>query len=506
MKKIILFICLLIFAATITAKENEFKIALADTNGNLISKVYDNIQPLGHGFFIMEKNHRYGMLKVLSNDSMSFTCTEALPCKYVKISPFEDGLSIIMNEENEFAVVDTTLQTVIPFSFMNIGFYHKGTFIVTEVNNKAIGKTYIIDTVGNKISEPVFADMRPLEGNPDLIIAGGAWSEKSFLINRKGEILLSYEGKEILDAGCGLLALADKDQVYKYAMMSAIPPPLLIRYDIIDTEGNILYPDYLSYSSPKFENGLMRIYKQEISGRSIKAKKMGAINKYGETVIPCIYDYVTIRPEEFTYIQGGDRATVLTRFALINNTTESTGFVYVENDNKFGALDMSGNEIIPPIYDYVEYANEGLFVVKMDNKFGYINTKGETAIPFEYEFADKFIDGFARSKKGRLGVINTKGETVIPFIYHNMWEIDNGFVMAEKLSDWGLLYVSGKELTPFQYEVIYPFPSGEKNWFKAEGGAGESYGIIDTDNNIILPLKFRDVWKYADGLFIVRLH
>lgn len=53
---------------------------------------------------------------------------------------------------------------------------------------------------------------------------------------------------------------------------------------------------------------------------------------------------------------------------------------------KFGLVDSTGKEIVPPIYDGIDDFREGMASVEVNNKFGFINKSGEVIIPLKYDF------------------------------------------------------------------------------------------------------------------------
>ena len=63
----------------------------------------------------------------------------------------------------------------------------------------------------------------------------------------------------------------------------------------------------------------------------------------------------------------------------------SEGLCGVEKDGKWGFIDKTGKEVVPFIYDDVNWFGEGLSEVKKDGKYGFINKTGEVVIPFIYK-------------------------------------------------------------------------------------------------------------------------
>ena len=86
------------------------------------------------------------------------------------------------------------------------------------------------------------------------------------------------------------------------------------------------------------------------------------------------------------------------------------------SDDKYGIVDVDGNVIAEPIYDYVGEYSDGLFAVCLDGKYGYIDAEGNTVIDFVYDMAYPFGGGIAPVARGMsLGFIDTAGNEITGF-------------------------------------------------------------------------------------------
>jgi hypothetical protein len=57
---------------------------------------------------------------------------------------------------------------------------------------------------------------------------------------------------------------------------------------------------------------------------------------------------------------------------------------------RYGFIDVSGTEVIPPIYEYTMGFCKGLAAVELNGKWGFIDKTGATVIPFQYDDATNF--------------------------------------------------------------------------------------------------------------------
>lgn len=143
--------------------------------------------------------------------------------------------------------------------------------------------------------------------------------------------------------------------------------------------------------------------------------KYGAINTSGEVVIPTEYDDVRNCHEGRCVVRIG-----------------SSLF------GKYGVIDATGKVIVEPTSSYErigDFAN-GLAVVKdaKSNLWGYINLDGEVAIPLTYKNAYSFSEGLAcvEVKANKYGYINEKGEVVIPTTFDVAKSFSEGLAVVKK--------------------------------------------------------------------------
>ena len=70
--------------------------------------------------------------------------------------------------------------------------------------------------------------------------------------------------------------------------------------------------------------------------------------------------------------------------------------------------------VVPCIYDDARSFSEGLARVEQNGKYGFINIKGEVVVPCIYDRVGSFSEGFAKVRKdGKWSIINTKGKVIV---------------------------------------------------------------------------------------------
>jgi hypothetical protein len=96
----------------------------------------------------------------------------------------------------------------------------------------------------------------------------------------------------------------------------------------------------------------------------------------------------------------------------------SDGRACVELNNKYGFVDVDGNEVIPLKYDDAGYFYEGRVCVKLNEKCGFVDTEGNVVIPLKYDDVDEFSEERARVRHNeKYGFVDTEGNEVVPLKY-----------------------------------------------------------------------------------------
>ena len=215
-----------------------------------------------------------------------------------------------------------------------------------------------------------------------------------------------------------------------------------------------------------------------------KGDKYGFIDKMGNEVIPCIYEY------------SGMEA----------NFNFSDGLALVYKDNGLYFINKKGEKAFSFNYDWSEGFSEGFALVCKNEKYGFIDTSGKEIVPLIYDYANHFSDGMAAVIKGdKYGYIDKTGKLVIPIAFEGLDEMNEaysfreGLAQIEKNGKLGFIDTSGKEVIPCKYDIAYGFSEGLAVIMK-----GEKYGFIDTKGNEIIACEFDSADSFTNGNAVVK--
>ena len=85
---------------------------------------------------------------------------------------------------------------------------------------------------------------------------------------------------------------------------------------------------------------------------------------------------------------------------------------------RWGFIDTSGNEVVPPRYDYLGSFNEGLAAVRIgdweDGRWGFVDASGEEVVSPRYDFVLAFSGDLALVRvANRWSFIDRSGEEAV---------------------------------------------------------------------------------------------
>lgn len=249
---------------------------------------------------------------------------------------------------------------------------------------------------------------------------------------------------------------------------------------------NIPVSPEIEKAKKKLENTAMESFDETVLFRIIRNGKYGYINKKGQVIISCKYDYAGVFSE---------------------------GLARVKINDSYGYIDVTGKIIIKTVFDSKsDDFHEEFARVRVKEKYGYINKTGQTVIPCEFDDARNFSEGLARvKKKGLFGYINTAGEIVIPCKYERAGNFHEGisWVMGEDDDYYTYIDKGGKEI--FTYELDEDEePSNFREGLLCvciDDEDDEFYGYINRDGERVIEIDsddYDEIGGFHEGLAFVR--
>lgn len=244
-----------------------------------------------------------------------------------------------------------------------------------------------------------------------------------------------------------------------------------------------------------------------------KGEKIGFIDKMGNEVIPCIYDFLEDADcsfrEGLAFVRQGDKCFFIDKegkkpfdFKYDSANNFSEGLAVVWKDGKCGYIDTKGNEVIA-LTDKQFYSDfsDGLAAVSKDGKFGFIDKTGKLVIPFNFEQLEpeenpSFHEGLAAvGKNGKYGYIDKNGKEIVPFKFDSAYDFSEGMAVVAQNDKWGFVDKNGNIVIPCEYESANSFSEGY-----AVVSKDKKYFFIDKNGNKVLPTISDRIGSFHDGL------
>ena len=212
---------------------------------------------------------------------------------------------------------------------------------------------------------------------------------------------------------------------------------------------------------------------------------LAAFAQFKQTIIP----YYDMEKELYGYKDSAlNMAAIPAKFQYAARHSE--GIARIQQNDKWGFIAFSGEEIVPAIYEDAMDMHDSLAAVKLDGKWGFIDRTGKVVIPIEYGRATSFSQERAAVIKEEFwGFIDTKGREVIPFIFGYDETITpifkNGLANVKFRESWGYINTVGQIVVDFKYDYALPFDGD-----RAAVCLDYLWGFINLKGKEVIPVKY----------------
>lgn len=183
----------------------------------------------------------------------------------------------------------------------------------------------------------------------------------------------------------------------------------------------------------------------------------------------------------------------------------NNGLAKVKNENKWGYINLKGEEVVSLSFDEMGDFYYGLAPVKSNGKWGYINAQGHMAVHPRFDaVSGVWRDGLSAVQAGgKWGYIDPEGETVIEPRFDQVMAFTNGLARVETDGRWGAVDTHGKVVIPPEFDVIL---------LTTDPGLllvahNRKYGYFDAKGvEIIPPLMIKPVRMRRDGSGAIQIN
>ena len=271
----------------------------------------------------------------------------------------------------------------------------------------------------------------------------------------------------------------------------------------------------------------------------------GAINRYGEEFIHCVYDSILEFKEEQLAVKFQGQYGVITLkedwllapqrypIQLLNEDKyleiqpsmiflkSFSGEIIYFTDNKLEIKDDHLLEFLPdgtekivsltgitisrtPLESVVNsessfIASEGLQGIQRDGLFGFVDARGRLRIANRYEGIGQFKEGLAPVKiLGKWGFVNTHDNIVINPAYDRAGEFEQGLAIVKRNGKTGIINKEGQIVLPLRYDSVKRLLA-QKILIITDS----NYGLADINGNVLIEPRFDKIENLQNGYILV---
>lgn len=309
------------------------------------------------------------------------------------------------------------------------------------------------------------------------------WYEEGVLKVKKGENygMVSLLGKELL-----------KPEYQSITVLPGTKNSFILQKEdkvgLCDKQGKIIVPvEYTEIKS--IENDYQK-------GYIVKSKEgnYGIIDFNSKVILEPKYEdiqevsgnktYVVKQEGKWKLINDKQEVLIEDKFEQVAKVEEDK--LIIVKDNQYGALSISGEEILTPQYEELKIAFGDYYIAKKGGKYGVISNTSEGKIPFTYENISyqTETDFFIADKENgtEQDLFNTKFEKKLTGIVSNL-ELEKGYFRLYHNQNY--TYYNFKFEQKEAKEVL---TANEIFLHKKDG----KYGYVGKDGNVVVDYIYED--------------
>lgn len=496
------------------------KYGYINRNGDVILKPeYEKIGEFDYGVAYVQKGKKYGFI----NDDYRMI----IECKYTAVGSFNEqglvwvteGAKDLKGDGNlmagKWGVYNLKGEVVVPVKYFGITVFEKPEIKSTSVTQARIALRKAqkkLDRAGNKDKnvKKAQAEVEAAEETlANLHVPGNAiyanTGEYNDLPTFSMTVLARRKFDKLPESYCDYMLVSAGKSIGIVDMHgNVIVKPG--EYDrIFNPEGDFaLVVKGVNSKSPKYN------YINLSSGRPVWKKPIEVkLKDLDKDQLTQVSSNVVTSPVWFANFNNDvARFNINGKWALINKTgdyllegcddikTFNQPFSAASRNGQYAIVDNKGNTLTQFQYKNINPSEQGLFsATDNSGKCGFLDLSGKEAIPFEYDEAQVFANGYGLvAKEGKWGYIDSQNNVRVPLQWQSVTlpshdNCDKLWVM----DDDNLFHLydanAGRMVFREGYADVDNF---DNDGFAVVKTTDNKHGIIDVNNNIVVPFMIED--------------
>lgn len=393
---------------------------------------------------------------------------------------FSQNLVLVQNENEKWGYIDKTGAEAIACTYDDAKMFFNGLAPV-----KSGDKWGYLDEKGNMAIEAKFDTAGYFYDNKTAVVAENTASGKKYALIDKTGAYLTEAKFDALDA------FIDTFSIYagKIVETSASAVKIDGKYGMIDTQGKyVLDPVYTSVQGGTVNGGYV-----------IERAKAGAGNE-----------------TESNITDGSGKILLPEWYENIGNTFD-TKFIPVEKGGKWGAVNASGNIVVPMEYDGIDGFINDRATYRDSGKYGVMDETGKKLTEAVYDNIETYGSllgkcSAASARKGeKCGLLGKDGKELTEFVYKEVNLVGkNLYVCTDAEEKETLIDDTGKVLAEAgKYAEILPGDGNSKGLATTTGyllikNVEGKYGVLKADGTEAIAPQYEEIESCVNGMITVK--
>ncbi|MCY4780970.1 WG repeat-containing protein [Sphingobacterium sp. UT-1RO-CII-1] len=175
--------------------------------------------------------------------------------------------------------------------------------------------------------------------------------------------------------------------------------------------------------------------------------------------------------------------------------------IAVNQDAKYGVIDVNTTEIIPFQWDYLSFDPETNYIMFSESELmGLMTLEQKIIVPAKYEFINFFINGFSIfTEAGKQGVFDMNGKVIVPAKFESILDYTKESLIFYEGDKYQFLNLKSNKISTGNYEFIC---DANENGLLLAIQDGK-YGYINSNEKVIIPFKFMYATPFTEGIATV---
>jgi hypothetical protein len=441
--------------------------------------------------------------------------TVTVPFRYEAIQIL--GLHAIVCVRNgaryEWGVIDLNDKSILKVAYRDVKPVGTLRFAVQDFSKK----TALFSEAGERLTDFSIDSISAFQGNVALIYE----DLKVGAMDRSGVIVVPPLYQQIEINGDGMRG---KTYPVWKEIDSKNQEVRRIVADLIEPEGDhyiITLGKTQGIVNNKFEKVIAPAYQRlEAAGPymhvAYKDGRAGLIRNNGSVVIPFEHDALFVQNDLMRALQvrGGQKHwTVYDTFG-VRKTERTYGNLMPFNGRYFpaqrngywGAVDRSGKEIMPCVYDSIINSSYELTAVRFKGLYGIVNRTENWIVPLRRNPLSVVNDNVYFERSDSILFVKDVAGQIIYFTTNDLTVTTDGFI--EKTPEGNIKTISWQGISAYLSAPPSAI-SAERVFEESEGYRGIQrdgrYGFIDTRGRLRIANRYEDIGKFSGGLAPVKI-